>query len=152
MRNPAVPLIALLLVGCSTGPSYTNTQAQDAATLLATSDFSGGQRPVWIDTIDGATAPKPPLYLTPGRHHLSLHLDDAQGDQLRMSGDQVDEGQMEMDIFVRANGSYRLIGLMSGSGRFYVVQLIDVASGSVCSQGRSRIDPLRYESPKVLDP
>jgi hypothetical protein len=152
MRNPVVLLIVFLLVGCATGPRYANTQTQDTATLVGTGESNGGEGQVWIDAIDGATAPSPPLYLTPGRHHLSLHMENSQMTEGQTTEGQLDEQQMEMDVFVYANASYRLNGFVAESGLFYVVQLIDEASGSVISQGRSRRFPSGYKSTEALDP
>jgi hypothetical protein len=147
MRNPVVPLIAFLLVGCASLPPYTNTKTRDAATLVDTDGSSGGGKLVWIDTIDGAMAPKPPLYLTPGRHHLSLNLDNSQMFEGGLNDGQANEQQMEMDVSFEANGYYRLNGFVAENGLFYVVQLVDEASGSICSQVRSRRIPLGYKPP-----
>jgi hypothetical protein len=147
MRNPVMLLMACLLVGCVAGPPYANTRTQDAATLVGTDKSEGAGMPVLIDTIDGATAQNPPFYLTPGSHHLSLHIENPRMNEEGLSGGRADEQQMEMDVFVAANGSYRLTGFVADSGSFYVVQLIDVASGSVCSQSRSRIVASGYKPP-----
>jgi hypothetical protein len=148
MRNPVVPLIAFLLVGCTSVPPYANTKAQDAATLVGPDDSNRAGKLVWIDTIDGAMAPKPPLYLTPGRHHLSLNLDNSQMYEGGLNEGETNEQQLEMDVFFEANGSYRLTGFVAESGQFYVVQLVDEASGSVCSQIRLRRILAGYKPPQ----
>jgi hypothetical protein len=147
MRNPVVPLIAFLLAGCASLPPYTNTKTQDAATLVDTNGSSGGGKLVWIDAIDGAMAPKPPLYLTPGRHHLSLNLDNSQMFEGGLNDGQTNEQQLEMNVFFEANGYYRLTGFVAESGLFYVVQLVDDTSGSVCSQIRLRRILSGYKPP-----
>jgi hypothetical protein len=148
MRNPVVPLIVFLLVGCASAPPYANTKARDAAMLVGPDDSNGAGKLVWIDTIDGAMAPRPPLYLTPGRHHLSLRLDNSQMYEGGLNEGEANEQQLEMDVFFEANGNYRLTGFVAESGQFYVVQLVDEASGSVCSQIRLRRILSGYKPPQ----
>jgi len=147
-----MPLIAFLLVGCATGSHYANTQIQDAATLVGSGESTGRERPVWVDAIDGAVAPAPPLYLAPGPHHLSVHLENQQMGEVRVGDDQADEQQLEIDVFVKAKDSYRLAAYVGDNGGSYLVQLVEQASGSVCAQIRLRRHISGYKSPDGLDP
>ena len=152
MRNPVTPLMAFLLVGCATGPPYANTQTQDAATLVGTSESIGGETPVWVDAIDGAVAPASPLFLAPGTHHLSVHLENRPMEKMGMSDGQADEQPLEMDVLVKSNESYRLAAYVGDNGGSYLVQLIEQASGSVCAQVRLKRHISGYKSPDGLDP
>jgi hypothetical protein len=117
-----------LLPGCATGPRYANIQTPDATTIVASSDSpdqlqSEGAVLVEVDKIDGAIAPKLPLYLVPGFHELTLRLSDRSNNQAVVS----------TSILVGAKQSFRVEA--SKQDQFYVIQVIDATTGeTVCTE------------------
>jgi hypothetical protein len=121
MRPSIVLLITLLLAGCSTGPRYANLRTPGAATLA-----ENPESPIVaeIQMIDGAIAPKTPLYLTPGFHRLSIWLTCGGSN-----------ASPDVDVTVEANRSYRLDVLAGRAPTLEIASLalriVDMESGKI---------------------
>ena len=130
MRTPIILLLAIFLAGCAAVPGYPNTHTPNAATLVANNGFQGGGTMVEVYRIDGVSVPKPPLYLAPGWHHLSVLVNNTWN---------VDE-----DIIVQENRSYR-VNILKNFHDF-TFQLVDAASGRIYMQ-----DPLLHLPPAPVE-
>jgi hypothetical protein len=121
-------VVMVLLSGCAVGPRYDNTRTPDATTIVGSSDtpekpLSEGGTLVKIEKVDEAIAPKPPLYLAPGFHHLTLRLTDYLNNQ----------SIVRTSIVVGQNKSYRVDA--SKEDQLIIVQIIDMETGeTICTE------------------